>query len=166
MAIFYVIFVCLFYIYICILSICLCLCQAVCSMLGTFICFISYITSGSLCCLLCAVAPSPSSGTPRMTRSNSIPTHEASFELYQASPLGSTLSLAERPKSMIRSGSFRDRDAGDDGETLDSYSTVYMGSTDEISGLVKVASSNPTRNKYITIVALKGSYYALSLFEF
>uniref|UniRef100_A0A673GF82 Neuron navigator 1 n=1 Tax=Sinocyclocheilus rhinocerous TaxID=307959 RepID=A0A673GF82_9TELE len=81
------------------------------SMLGTFICFISYITSGSLCCLLCAVAPSPTSGTPRMTRSNSIPAHEASFELYQASPLGSTLSLAERPKSMIRSGSFRDRDA-------------------------------------------------------
>ncbi|RXN05499.1 neuron navigator 1-like protein [Labeo rohita] len=60
------------------------------------------------------MAPSPTSGTPRMTRSNSIPTHEASFELYQASPLGSTLSLAERPKSMIRSGSFRDRDAGDD----------------------------------------------------
>uniref|UniRef100_A0A672K070 Neuron navigator 1 n=1 Tax=Sinocyclocheilus grahami TaxID=75366 RepID=A0A672K070_SINGR len=53
----------------------------------------------------------PTSGTPRMTRSNSIPAHEASFELYQASPLGSTLSLAERPKSMIRSGSFRDRDA-------------------------------------------------------
>ncbi|XP_016148965.1 neuron navigator 1-like [Sinocyclocheilus grahami] len=60
------------------------------------------------------IAPSPTSGTPRMTRSNSIPAHEASFELYQASPLGSTLSLAERPKSMIRSGSFRDRDAGDD----------------------------------------------------
>uniref|UniRef100_A0A8C1U696 Neuron navigator 1 n=1 Tax=Cyprinus carpio TaxID=7962 RepID=A0A8C1U696_CYPCA len=54
----------------------------------------------------------PTSGTPRMTRSNSIPTHEASFELYQGSPLGSTLSLAERPKSMIRSGSFRE--ASDD----------------------------------------------------
>ncbi|XP_056588691.1 neuron navigator 1 isoform X2 [Triplophysa dalaica] len=60
------------------------------------------------------MTPSPTSGTPRMTRSNSIPTHEPSFELYQASPLGSTLSLAERPKSMIRSGSFRDRDASDD----------------------------------------------------
>lgn len=74
--------------------------------------------TGSLCCPFSAVAPSPTSGTPRMTRSNSIPTHEPSFELYQASPLGSTLSLAERPKSMIRSGSFRDRDAADDGETL------------------------------------------------
>ncbi|XP_073731032.1 neuron navigator 1 isoform X6 [Misgurnus anguillicaudatus] len=60
------------------------------------------------------MSPSPTSGTPRMTRSNSIPTHEASFELYQASPLGSTLSLVERPKSMIRSGSFRDRETGDD----------------------------------------------------
>uniref|UniRef100_A0A8C2ISC6 Neuron navigator 1 n=1 Tax=Cyprinus carpio TaxID=7962 RepID=A0A8C2ISC6_CYPCA len=59
---------------------------------------------------LTSITPSPTSGTPRMTRSNSIPAHEASFELYQASPLGSTLSLAERPKSMIRSGSFRDRD--------------------------------------------------------
>ncbi|XP_048213211.1 neuron navigator 1 isoform X2 [Perognathus longimembris pacificus] len=46
--------------------------------------------------------------TPRITRSNSIPTHEAAFELYSGSQLGSTLSLAERPKGMIRSGSFRD----------------------------------------------------------
>uniref|UniRef100_A0A4X1SHU4 AAA+ ATPase domain-containing protein n=1 Tax=Sus scrofa TaxID=9823 RepID=A0A4X1SHU4_PIG len=46
--------------------------------------------------------------TPRITRSNSIPTHEAAFELYSGSLMGSTLSLAERPKGMIRSGSFRD----------------------------------------------------------
>ncbi|KAK2493891.1 LOW QUALITY PROTEIN: hypothetical protein MC885_000019 [Smutsia gigantea] len=46
--------------------------------------------------------------TPRVTRSNSIPTHEAAFELYSGSQMGSTLSLAERPKGMIRSGSFRD----------------------------------------------------------
>ncbi|XP_078012557.1 neuron navigator 1 isoform X5 [Phascolarctos cinereus] len=46
--------------------------------------------------------------TPRITRSNSIPTHEAAFELYSTSQMGSTLSLAERPKGMIRSGSFRD----------------------------------------------------------
>uniref|UniRef100_A0A8C2ITG6 Neuron navigator 1 n=1 Tax=Cyprinus carpio TaxID=7962 RepID=A0A8C2ITG6_CYPCA len=75
---------------------------------------------------LTSITPSPTSGTPRMTRSNSIPAHEASFELYQASPLGSTLSLAERPKSMIRSGSFRDRDAGDDGETLDLYARTSL----------------------------------------
>ncbi|XP_033008982.1 neuron navigator 1 isoform X4 [Lacerta agilis] len=46
--------------------------------------------------------------TPRITRSNSIPTHDSTFELYNASPMGSTLSLADRPKGMIRSGSFRD----------------------------------------------------------
>ncbi|XP_055439202.1 neuron navigator 1 isoform X1 [Bubalus kerabau] len=46
--------------------------------------------------------------TPRITRSNSIPAHETAFELYSSSQTGSTLSLAERPKGMIRSGSFRD----------------------------------------------------------
>uniref|UniRef100_A0AAR2LQC0 Neuron navigator 1 n=1 Tax=Pygocentrus nattereri TaxID=42514 RepID=A0AAR2LQC0_PYGNA len=60
------------------------------------------------------VAHSPGTGTPRMTRSNSIPAHETGFELYQASPLGSTLSLAERPRTMMRSGSFRDKEPGDD----------------------------------------------------
>uniref|UniRef100_A0A3Q1FI26 Neuron navigator 1 n=1 Tax=Acanthochromis polyacanthus TaxID=80966 RepID=A0A3Q1FI26_9TELE len=60
--------------------------------------------------------PSPVGGPPRMTRSNSIPTHDASMELYGASPLGSTLSLAERPRSMgmVRSGSFRDRESNDE----------------------------------------------------
>uniref|UniRef100_A0A3B4WNC6 Neuron navigator 1 n=1 Tax=Seriola lalandi dorsalis TaxID=1841481 RepID=A0A3B4WNC6_SERLL len=58
------------------------------------------------------LVPSPVGGPPRMTRSNSIPTHDASMELYGASPLGSTLSLAERPRSMgmVRSGSFRDKE--------------------------------------------------------
>ncbi len=66
--------------------------------------------------------PSPVGGPPRMTRSNSIPTHDASMELYGASPLGSTLSLAERPRSMgmVRSGSFRDKEP-DEGEPPKSY---------------------------------------------
>ncbi|XP_069489726.1 neuron navigator 1 isoform X2 [Ambystoma mexicanum] len=53
---------------------------------------------------------SPTSITaPRISRSNSIPTQESPFELYSGTPLGSTLSLAERPKGMMtRSGSFRD----------------------------------------------------------
>ncbi|XP_069095013.1 neuron navigator 1 isoform X2 [Pleurodeles waltl] len=53
---------------------------------------------------------SPTSITaPRISRSNSIPTQDATFELYGGTPLGSTLSLAERPKGMMtRSGSFRD----------------------------------------------------------
>nr|XP_020470836.1 neuron navigator 1-like [Monopterus albus] len=59
-----------------------------------------------------SMVPSPVGGPPRMTRSNSIPAHDASMELYGASPLGSTLSLAERPRSMgmVRSGSFRDKE--------------------------------------------------------
>ncbi|XP_076022504.1 neuron navigator 1 isoform X2 [Genypterus blacodes] len=63
-----------------------------------------------------SLAPSPVSGPPRMTRSNSIPAHDASLELYGASPLGSTLSLAERPRSMgmVRSGSFRDRECNEE----------------------------------------------------
>ncbi|KAM8795767.1 neuron navigator 1 [Eudromia elegans] len=52
---------------------------------------------------------SPSAATaPRITRSNSIPTHDSTFELYSTSQMGSTLSLADKPKGMIRSGSFRD----------------------------------------------------------
>ncbi|XP_072305973.1 neuron navigator 1 isoform X3 [Eucyclogobius newberryi] len=58
------------------------------------------------------MVPSPVGGPPRMIRSNSIPTPDPSLELYTPSPLGSTLSLAERPRSMgmMRSGSFRDKD--------------------------------------------------------
>lgn len=72
-----------------------------------------------------------------MTRSNSIPTHDASLELYGVSPLGSTLSLAERPRSMgmVRSGSFRDKEPDEvHGSVLSlasnassSYSSVSVG---------------------------------------
>ncbi|CAM4629075.1 unnamed protein product [Leuciscus chuanchicus] len=51
------------------------------------------------------VAPIPSS---QITRSNSIPANDMGYELYGTSPLGSSLSLADRPKSMMRSGSFRE----------------------------------------------------------
>ncbi|CAK6967198.1 neuron navigator 1 [Scomber scombrus] len=54
-----------------------------------------------------------SSGTPRISRSNSIgPPSDSACDLYGSSPPGSTMSLADRPKSMMRSGSFRD--SGDD----------------------------------------------------
>ncbi|XP_026223820.1 neuron navigator 1-like isoform X3 [Anabas testudineus] len=85
-----------------------------------------------------SMVPSPVSGPPRMTRSNSIPTHDASMELYGASPLGSTMSLAERPRSMgmVRSGSFRDKETDEvHGSVLSlasnassSYSSVSVGS--------------------------------------
>ncbi|KAM9342998.1 neuron navigator 1 [Pholidichthys leucotaenia] len=85
-----------------------------------------------------SMVPSPVGGPPRMTRSNSIPTHDASMELYSVSPLGSTLLLAERPRSMgmVRSGSFRDRESSDEihGSVLSlasnssSYSSVSVSS--------------------------------------
>ncbi|XP_056246816.1 neuron navigator 1 isoform X3 [Seriola aureovittata] len=54
-----------------------------------------------------------SSGTPRISRSNSIgPPSDSACDLYGSSPLGSSMSLADRPKSMMRSGSFRE--PGDD----------------------------------------------------
>ncbi|XP_051885850.1 neuron navigator 3 isoform X2 [Pristis pectinata] len=46
---------------------------------------------------------------PSMMRSNSIPTQDSSFDLYGDSQLGgSAISLEERPRTMSRSGSFRD----------------------------------------------------------
>ncbi|CAB1314589.1 unnamed protein product [Coregonus sp. 'balchen'] len=78
------------------------------------------------------VAPIPS-GAPRITRSNSIPTNDAAFDLYGSSPLGSSVSLADRPKSMMRSGSFRE--PGDDCETA----STFHGS---VLSLASNASSN------------------------
>uniref|UniRef100_A0A3Q1GLU7 Neuron navigator 1 n=1 Tax=Acanthochromis polyacanthus TaxID=80966 RepID=A0A3Q1GLU7_9TELE len=88
-----------------------------------------------------SMVPSPVGGPPRMTRSNSIPTHDASMELYGASPLGSTLSLAERPRSMgmVRSGSFRDRESNDEvhGSVLSlasNASSTYSSAEERIQG--------------------------------
>ncbi|XP_056094364.1 neuron navigator 1 isoform X5 [Rhinichthys klamathensis goyatoka] len=98
------------------------------------------------------MTPSPTSGTPRMTRSNSIPTHEASFDLYQSSPLGSTLSLAERPKSMIRSGSFRDRDPGDDvhGSVLSLVSNASSNYSSQIRKLRRELESSQEKVANLT----------------
>ncbi|XP_073795867.1 neuron navigator 1 isoform X4 [Danio rerio] len=97
------------------------------------------------------MSPSSTSGTPRMTRSNSIPTHEASFELYQASPLGSTLSLAERPKSMIRSGSFRDRDNDDvHGSVLSLVSNASSSYSSQIRKLRRELESSQEKVACLT----------------
>ncbi|XP_051930956.1 neuron navigator 1 isoform X2 [Hippocampus zosterae] len=69
------------------------------------------------------VAPISSSGTPRISRSNSIGP-PGDCELYGSSPLGSTVSLAERPKSMMRSGSFRETADDDHGSVLSLASTA------------------------------------------
>ncbi|NXK11549.1 NAV1 protein, partial [Herpetotheres cachinnans] len=57
---------------------------------------------------LTSIVSPTATATPRITRSNSIPTHDSTFELYSTSQMGSTLSLADKSKGMIRSGSFRD----------------------------------------------------------
>lgn len=63
-----------------------------------------------------------STGTPRISRSNSIgPPSESACDLYGSSPLGSSMSLADRPKSLMRCGSFRE--PGDDGEPAPRAST-------------------------------------------
>ncbi|XP_029911461.1 neuron navigator 1-like isoform X2 [Myripristis murdjan] len=98
-------------------------------------------TSLPRACKTNMVAASPVGGPPRMTRSNSIPTHDASLELYGASPLGSTLSLAERPRSMgmVRSGSFRDRESNDEvhGSVLSlasNASSSYSSAEEKLQG--------------------------------
>lgn len=66
------------------------------------------------------VAPIPSSSSgSQITRSNSIPANDMGYELYGTSPLGSSLSLADRPKSMMRSGSFRE--PSEDGEPQETF---------------------------------------------
>lgn len=73
---------------------------------------------------------SPTASTaPRITRSNSIPTHDSTFELYSTSQMGSTLSLADKSKGMIRSGSFRDPvDDGESAVALPSWRGLLGGS--------------------------------------
>ncbi|TRY82190.1 hypothetical protein DNTS_000383, partial [Danionella cerebrum] len=97
---------------------------------------------------------SSSSGTPRMTRSNSIPTPEAGFELCQASPLGSTLSLslAERPKSLMRSGSFRDRESNEDvhGSVLSLVSNASSSYSSQIRKLRRELESSQEKVACLT----------------
>ncbi|XP_047438347.1 neuron navigator 1 isoform X3 [Mugil cephalus] len=79
-----------------------------------------------------------SSGTPRISRSNSIgPPSDSACDLYGSSPLGSSMSLADRPKSMMRSGSFRE--PGDDvhGSVLSlasNASSSYSANEERIQG--------------------------------
>ncbi|XP_069389099.1 neuron navigator 1 isoform X5 [Paralichthys olivaceus] len=79
-----------------------------------------------------------SSGTPRISRSNSIgPPGDSACDLYGTSPLGSSMSLADRPKSMMRSGSFRE--PGDDvhGSVLSlasNASSNYSSNEERIQG--------------------------------
>ncbi|KAM4609793.1 neuron navigator 1-like [Polymixia lowei] len=100
------------------------------------------------------IAPSPISGPPRMTRSNSIPTHDASLELYGVSPPGSTLSLAERPRSMgmVRSGSFRDRESNDEvhGSVLSLASNASSSYSSQIRKLRRELESSQEKVANLT----------------
>ncbi|KAM9409195.1 neuron navigator 1 [Pholidichthys leucotaenia] len=79
-----------------------------------------------------------SSGTPRISRSNSIgPPSDSACDLYGSSPLGSSMSLSDQPKSMMRSGSFRE--PGDDvhGSVLSlasNASSNYSSNEERIQG--------------------------------
>lgn len=96
----------------------LCVCVSACfSAAYSFICATHCLTKQ----LSFVIVAPISSGTPRISRSNSIgPPSDSACELYGSSPLGSSMSLADRPKSMMRSGSFRE--PGDDGEPTRSAS--------------------------------------------
>nr|XP_013817413.1 PREDICTED: neuron navigator 1 [Apteryx mantelli mantelli] len=86
--------------------------------------------------------------TPRITRSNSIPTHDSTFELYSTSQMGSTLSLADKPKGMIRSGSFRDPVDDVHGSVLSlasSASSTYSSAEEKMQ-------SEPMMQHYISLL--------------
>ncbi|XP_027134885.1 neuron navigator 1 isoform X3 [Larimichthys crocea] len=79
-----------------------------------------------------------SSGTPRISRSNSIgPPSESACDLYGSSPLGSSMSLADRPKSMMRCGSFREPGEDVHGSVLSlasNASSNYSSNEERIQG--------------------------------
>uniref|UniRef100_A0A8C5DNW4 Neuron navigator 1 n=1 Tax=Gouania willdenowi TaxID=441366 RepID=A0A8C5DNW4_GOUWI len=97
---------------------------------------------------------SPVGGPPRMTRSNSIPTQDVSMDAYGASPLGSTLSLAERPRSMgmVRSGSFRDREPNDEvhGSVLSLASNASSSYSSQIRKLRRELESSQEKVSNLT----------------
>ncbi|XP_030584994.1 neuron navigator 1 [Archocentrus centrarchus] len=79
-----------------------------------------------------------SSGTPRISRSNSIgPPSDSACDIYGSSPLGSSMSLADRPKSMMRSGSFREPGEDVHGSVLSlasNASSNYSSNEERIQG--------------------------------
>ncbi|KAM9813300.1 neuron navigator 1 [Neosynchiropus ocellatus] len=79
-----------------------------------------------------------SAGSPRISRSNSIgPPSDSACDLYGSSPLGSSMSLADRPKSMMRSGSFREPGEDVHGSVLSlasNASSNYSSNEERIQG--------------------------------
>ncbi|XP_061582831.1 neuron navigator 1 isoform X2 [Cololabis saira] len=108
-------------------------------------------SSSSKVLLTNVVAPI-SCGTPRMSRSNSTgPTNESSCDLYGSSPLGSSVSLTDRPKSLMRSGSFREQ--GDDvhGSVLSLVSNASSNYSSQIRKLRRELESSQEKVADLTM---------------
>ncbi|XP_058487380.1 neuron navigator 1 isoform X2 [Solea solea] len=77
-------------------------------------------------------------GTPRISRSNSIgPPSDSACELYGSSPMGSSMLVPDRPKSMMRSGSFREPGEDVHGSVLSlasNASSNYSSNEERIQG--------------------------------
>ncbi|XP_078026298.1 neuron navigator 1 isoform X2 [Epinephelus lanceolatus] len=94
-----------------------------------------------------------SSGTPKISRSNSIgPPSESACDLYGSSPLGSSMSLADRPKSMMRCGSFREP-GGDDvhGSVLSLASNASSNYSSQIRKLRRELESSQEKVADLTM---------------
>ncbi|XP_059426390.1 neuron navigator 1 isoform X3 [Carassius carassius] len=97
------------------------------------------------------VAPIPSSGAgSQITRSNSIPANDMGYELYGTSPLGSSLSLADRPKSMMRSGSFREPSEDVHGSVLSLASNASSNYSSQIRLLRRELESSQDKVTNLT----------------
>ncbi|XP_020558894.1 neuron navigator 1 isoform X8 [Oryzias latipes] len=93
-----------------------------------------------------------SCGTPRISRSSSTgPPTDSACDLYGSSPLGSSMSLADRPKSMMRSGSFREQ--GDDvhGSVLSLASNASSNYSSQIRKLRRELESSQEKVANLTM---------------
>ncbi|TKS70736.1 Neuron navigator 1 [Collichthys lucidus] len=93
-----------------------------------------------------------SSGTPRISRSNSIgPPSESACDLYGSSPLGSSMSLADRPKSMMRCGSFREPGEDVHGSVLSLASNASSNYSSQIRKLRRELESSQEKVADLTM---------------
>ncbi|XP_075709733.1 neuron navigator 1 isoform X3 [Rhinoderma darwinii] len=98
--------------------------------------------------LACLVSPSTA---PRIARSSSIPAQDSSFELFSSSTLGSSLSLADRPKgAMTRSGSFRDPPDDVHGSVLSLASSASSTYSSQIRKLRRELESSQEKVAVLT----------------
>ncbi|XP_013887693.1 neuron navigator 1 isoform X3 [Austrofundulus limnaeus] len=91
-------------------------------------------------------------GTPRISRSNSTgPSSDTACDLYGSSPLGSSMSLADRPKSMMRSGSFREPGEDVHGSVLSLASNASSNYSGQIRKLRRELESSQEKVANLTM---------------